>query len=138
MNSQKADPVVIQETKYVALGTLICSVIMQAIFFLLGKYDLSVFLGSLVGAAGAIANFWFLGITVQKAAGLEESQVKQRVTLSYNIRMLFMAGAMLIGFLVPAIHWLPLLFSFLFPSLTIRLRGFYLHNKVRKSEKTDT
>lgn len=61
----KVQAAVLTETKKIALGVLLLSVIMVIVFAVLGYFDYTVSLGALLGACGAIANFFFMAMTVQ-------------------------------------------------------------------------
>ena len=69
MKVQKA---VLKETGHIAIGVLIADVIMCIVFALLKKFDYTVVLGALLGTGIAVANFFFLGVTLQKAVGMQE------------------------------------------------------------------
>ena len=63
MKIQKA---VWMETRKIAIGVLILSVLMVFAFIGLGDFDYTVLLGALMGVAGAIGNFFFMALTVQQ------------------------------------------------------------------------
>ena len=88
-----------KELSRIALGTLVCDVIMIAALFVLslvgvGTFDLSrILLGAVCGSAVAIANFAILCVTVQSAVEIEnKKKMKARFQLSYNIRLVLQAG----------------------------------------------
>ncbi|MBR2916274.1 MAG: hypothetical protein IKC07_01560, partial [Clostridia bacterium] len=68
----KADKTVIKETKFIAIIVLLLSVLMQAVFLIIRRWDLSVLFGNLISALVMIGNFFFMGITVQKALTKDE------------------------------------------------------------------
>ena len=47
----KIDPAIKQETKYIALTTLILSALMEAVYLIIGQWNLAVLFGNLLGAA---------------------------------------------------------------------------------------
>ena len=51
------DPAVKKETGYIAVWVILLSLIMEAVFLLLRKWDLSVLFGNLGGAVISIGNF---------------------------------------------------------------------------------
>ena len=52
---KKLDPVVIRETRYVALCVFLLSILTQAVFLIIGKWDYTVLLGNLLsGCVGII------------------------------------------------------------------------------------
>ena len=56
------DPAVKKETGYIAVWVVLLSLIMEAVFLLLRKWDLSVLFGNLGGAAIAVGNFFLLAL----------------------------------------------------------------------------
>ena len=94
---QKVDATVIKETKYIALWVFILSVLMQAVFLVIGKWDYNVLLGNLLGAAGAVLNFFLMGITVQKALGREEKEARALMKTSQIYRNLMVLVIVVIG-----------------------------------------
>ena len=97
MKVQKA---VLKETEHIAIGVLIADVIMCIVFALLKKFDYTVVLGALLGTGIAVANFFFLGVTLQKAVGMQEFASKY-VRQSYSLRMFFHPVAAIIPLLMP-------------------------------------
>lgn len=122
---KKLSPDVIEEIKFLSLGIIICSVIMQVVFLLLGRYDYTVFIGSLVGAAAAIGNFVLLALTLQSALGDEEENVKKRVSASYNGRMILQVIVLGLSMVLPFINWVPVVITLLLPSWILKLRTAY-------------
>ena len=60
----KLDPAVKKETGYIAFWVVLLSVLMEAVFLILQKWDLSVLLGNLGGAVAAVGSFFLLAVTV--------------------------------------------------------------------------
>ena len=91
MKLQKA---VKDETVFVALGSIILSVIMVIVFFVLHRVfpervpmDLPVIIGAVGGCAVAIGNFFLMAVTVQKVAGIENyDQAYRSMQVSYRYR----------------------------------------------------
>ena len=71
------DPTVKKETLFVGVVTLILSMLMQSVFLIIGRWDLSVLLGNLLGAVIGILNFFFLGLSVQKAVSSGEKKAER-------------------------------------------------------------
>ncbi len=128
MKLQKA---VKDETVFVALGSIILSVIMVIVFFVLhGVFpekvpmDLPVIIGAVGGCAVAIGNFFLMAVTVQKVAGIENyDQAYRSMQVSYRYRtflqLIWCVLTMVLGFINPVAGMLPLLW----PSLLIKGRG---------------
>ena len=68
----KVDKVVIKETKYIALWVVIFSLVMEAVFLIINKWDYTVLLGNLLSGTVGVLNFFLMGIGVQKAIMQEE------------------------------------------------------------------
>ena len=116
------DAVVWKETKYVALWVLIFSSLLQAGFLVAGRWEPSVLLGNLWSAAAVILNFFFLGLSVQKALEKEAEDAKKYMKLSQSYRFLFLAVAVILGILCPVFHNWAVLPPLLFPRIAIALR----------------
>lgn len=65
----KIDPAVRKQTERVAAGTAVLTVLMIAIFLILGKFDYTVLLGALLGFLTAVGNFFLMALTVQHLTG---------------------------------------------------------------------
>lgn len=85
----------LRQTGVVALGEALGVAAMMGIFALLGKFDMSVLWGGIVGGLVAIANFFIMAIGVNIAADKAQNQdVKggqAAIKGSYALRMLVMA-----------------------------------------------
>lgn len=97
MDSKKS---VFRETGAVALGQALCTAAMVGVFSLLGRYDTSVLLGGMVGAAVATGNFFLMSLFANMAADKAEAQDvaggQKLIQLSYMGRMV---GLFLVLFL---------------------------------------
>ena len=110
------DPTVKRETLYVATVVLLLSVLMQAVFLVIARWDLTVLWGNLLSASASILNFLLLGITVQHAVEKDEKDAKTMVKASQSLRMVFLLVVAVIGAALPAVFdlWavlIPLLFQ---------------------------
>lgn len=61
------DPAVKKETGYIAAWVILLSLIMEAVFLLLRKWDLSVLFGNLGGAVISIGNFFLMALIATRA-----------------------------------------------------------------------
>ncbi len=122
----KIDKTVQQETGYIAAGTWILSVLMEAVFLLLRKWDYTVLLGNLLGGFGAVLNFFLMGLTVQSAVLQEEKEAKAKMKVSQMLRMLLMFILALFGAVLPCFQTWAVLLSLFFPRITIMCRTFSL------------
>ena len=91
---------VLKETAIVALGEAICVALMCGVYALLGKFDLSVVLGGLVGFLVAAGNFFSLAvvatIAADKAEAGDPASGQKLMKSSYPIRLLAMAGVLIL------------------------------------------
>ena len=123
----------IKEIKRIALGSVICLVLMIAAFFLLsqfgiGSFDYRVILSGLIGTLVAVGNFTLLCMTIQKAAAMEDKkQMKARFQVSYNARLIIQAAWVVVAFLVSWLNALAAAIPLLFPTVII----YYLQLKGR-------
>lgn len=124
------DKVVKKETINIAIGILICSVITQMIFLIIGNYNLGVLLGSIYGGVVVLLNFFLMGLTVQNVTKIEDqSEAKKRIQLSYSIRQLVLflliGAGMYIAVTFEIFHWFPILIAVLYPRITIAAISIY-------------
>ena len=98
MDSKK---IVFKETAIVAVGELICSALMVAIFAALGYFRMNVLWSALAGSAVMIANYFFMAVTVSLAADRAQKgdvqQAQKMVQLSSAVRLLVMGVALFLG-----------------------------------------
>ena len=116
------DPTVKRETVYIFAVSLLCSMLMQAVFLLLGKWDYTVLLGNLLGLIASVGNFLLLGITVQNALGKDEKEARDRMKLSQMLRTLMLFVVALIGYLISVFNILSLVIAYLFPRIAVAVR----------------
>lgn len=120
---KKVDPTVKKETLYIALAVLILSALMQAVFLVIGKWDYTVLLGNLYGAAIAVGNFFLMGLTVQKCLTMEPEDAKKRMKLSQQGRLLMLLVLCMIGAALPWLDTIALLVPQFFPRIGVTVRG---------------
>ena len=127
----KLDPAVKKETGYIVFWVILLSVLMEAVFLVIRKWDLSVLLGNLGGAAAAVGSFFLLAVTVSRAvsSGKQEEAAK-RVKASAGLRLIGMGGicALMIGVFHTNVYAtvIPLLFprvGLMFRPMIDRKRG---------------
>lgn len=120
------DKTVLKETRYMACFSLFLSLLMQAVFLVLQKWDYTVLLGNLLSFAAAVGNFFLMGLTVQSAVLKEEKQAKNLMKLSQTGRtsLLFLAAAL--GVLLPCFNTVSSLLPLFFPRIAAALRPVFL------------
>ncbi len=115
----KVDRVVLKETRYLAIAVALCSLVMQGVFLVIGKYDWTVLTGSLLGGAAAILNFFSMGVALQRAtAKADPDQAKKQIRISYAMRYLFLGAVVVVAAAKPEyFNWIPVALSLFFPRL---------------------
>lgn len=125
-------PAVKQETKNVAVYTVVGVVLMWLVFLVLHlampekvPFNYTVILGGLGGGAVAVLNFLWMGLIVQKAAAKARDQdaVKTLVKGSYSQRMLFQMLWVIIAIVAPCFHYVAGILPLLFPGTGIKIMG---------------
>ncbi len=123
---KKIDPTILKETKYIAAFVCVLSLLTEAIFLILGKWEYTVLLGNLLGALGGILNFFLMGLTVQSALTKDEKDARATVRASQLYRNLMLAAVALVGILLPCFHGVAAVIPLFFPRIAIAFRPLFL------------
>lgn len=126
---KKVDPVVMKETRFIAMIVLILSALTQAVFLIIGKWDYTVLLGNLYGALIAVGNFFLMGLTVQKCLTLEPDEAKKKMKLSQQGRLLMLLVLCVIGGVLPFFNIIAVLIPQFFPRIGVTIRGLTMKDK---------
>lgn len=139
MKLQKA---VVDETRRIAIGSAIGTLIMLAVFAAIGRFDSTVVLGALLGYVTAVLNFFLLSVTVQQAAGDIQGDEEERVSrgkrlmrTSYSMRRLLQGVVIVVALLVSCFNWVATVIALVLPQLSIVARQLFSRHK--SSERTD-
>ena len=120
---------VLKETAIVALGEAICVALMCGVFALLGKFDLSVVLGALVGTLLASGNFFFMAVSATVAADKAEADNVQAgqalMKSSYFIRLAVLALALFVCAKSGVFHLFALVLPLIFVRPVLSLAEFF-------------
>ena len=119
---EKIDRIVLKETRYIAVCTAILSAIMQAVFLIIGKWDMTVLLGNLLGGVAVILNFFLMGITVQKAVSKEEKEAKSLMRTSQTARLFMMFLFVVIGVTAPIFNTWSSIIPLVFPRIAVAIK----------------
>lgn len=122
---KKLDPVVKNETIYIASVSLILSLFLQSVFLIIGKWDYTVLLGNIYGVAVTVANFLLMGITVQNAVEKDPEDAKKQIKASQSLRLLLLFVLASIGYIIPVFNILSVIIPYLFPRIAISLRPIF-------------
>ncbi len=121
----KIDSTVLKETKYIAAWTLVFSVLVQAVYLVIAKWDYTVLLGNLLGAFISVGNFFLLGLTVQKAVTKEEKDAKTLMKLSQTYRNLGIIVLVALGIILDCFNTVTVIIPVFFPRLAIAIRPIF-------------
>ena len=119
---QKIDKTVLKETVYIASFALIFSLLLQAAFLILHKWNYTVLLGNLLGYTAAVLNFFLMGLTVQKAVNLDEDGAKNKVKMSQSLRMFMLIGFAALAMIFKCFNVAAFAVPLLFPRIAIMFR----------------
>ena len=120
----KIDKTVWKETKYIAVMTAVLSILMQAIFLILGAWSVSVLLGNLWTGVFAVLNFLLMGVSVQKALEKDQKDAKKLMQASQNLRNFGVFVVVAAGVLIPYFHTAAVIVPVFFPRIAVSLRMF--------------
>ncbi len=121
----KLDKTIYKETAYIAIWTLIFSVLMNAVFLVVKKWDLTVLWGNLLSFASGVLNFFLLGVTVQKALNFEEKKAKNAMKLSQSLRLLMTFVIAVVGVVLKCFNTVAVLVPLIFPRIAIAMRPMF-------------
>ena len=123
---KKIDKIVLKETRYIATVTAILCVLLQAVFLMIGKWNYTHLLGTLLGGVTAVGNFLLMGITVQKAVEKDQQDAKKLVKSSQSARFAMLVVVAVLGYVIPIFNTIALIIPYLFPRVAVALRPFII------------
>ena len=121
----------------VVAGTFILGIVMDVVFLLIGKFDIAVLFGTLLGVICASLNFCFLAYAVYKSLGKGKSAMGY-MGGSYMVRLLFIGVVIVFSIKSPHFNYVATAIPFLFPRVIITLiQGIMKLNKKTNAEEGD-
>ena len=146
----KPDSAVRRETARVAAGVFALVAAMLAVYAVIGKFSVPALLGGVYTGLLTVINFFVMGMTVQgitnraaeKARTEQEIaeltlEMKNRMKLSYNLRMIALFALMVAGIAVFKFDPIATILPILFPSLVIRVLQIMEAKRPSVSEGSD-
>jgi multisubunit Na+/H+ antiporter MnhC subunit len=100
----------------------ILSVLMQAVFVLLKRWDYTVILGNLLSYTASVLNFYFMGLTVQKAVTMDEKDAKKLMKSSQGLRNAVVFLVVVIGVVAPCFNTVAVIVPIFFPRIAVSFR----------------
>lgn len=119
---KKVDSTVIKETLYISAWVLILSIITQAVFLIIQRWDYTVLLGNLLSGTASVLNFFLMGLTVQKAVTKEEKEAKTALKFSQLYRFLLLIIIVIIGIVAPCFNNWTVIIPIFFPRIALLFR----------------
>ncbi len=123
---KRIDRTVLRETVYIAVFTLILSVLMQSVFLIINKWDYTVLCGNILGIVAAVGNFLLMGITVQNALEKDEKEAAKLVKFSQRGRLFLLFVVALLAYLIPIFNIVATVIPLIFPRIAIAARPFII------------
>lgn len=124
---KKLDKTVKNESIYIALWVVILSLLMESVFLIISRWDFTVILGNLLGAAAAILNFFLLGLTVQNVAN-KDDQDRAKTTMKFSqvFRLLALAIVIILAIIFKNVFnlWATII-PLIFPRIAIAFRPLF-------------
>ena len=130
---KKVDRTVLRETGYVALWTVLLSALMEAVFLIVQKWDLTVLWGNLLGGSAAVLNFFLMGITVQQAVTKDKKNAASLMKLSQMLRFLLLIAAGVLGALLSCFNLLSTLIALFVPRIAAALRPLFMPKQKKET-----
>ena len=130
----RPDKAVLRETGRLAVVILIMVLVMLGVYAVIGRFGAPVALGGLYTGALTVANFFFMGLTVQgitdRAAEKQRDEdelaafsrdMENLMKLSRTLRMAALFGLIVLGITVFGFDPLATILPIVFPTLAIRV-----------------
>ncbi|MBE6956532.1 MAG: hypothetical protein E7450_03665 [Ruminococcaceae bacterium] len=126
---KQVDATVRKETLYILYWVLGLSALLQAVFLVLGRFDviepwnIRMLLGNALSGGVGVLNFFLMGLTVQKALGQDEKRAKNAIKTSQLYRMMLLVVATILGAVF--LHLWATIIPLFFPRVAIAFRPLF-------------
>lgn len=128
----KFDPEVKKDMGFMAVGCGVCSAVVALVFAVIGRFDLPVLWGVLIGYVLSFGNFALMSIGILKALETgDEVTAKLKMRRSYVFRTVVMLAVMGVSIAVEYVNWIPVVASVFYPRIIITARGLWRKYKTR-------
>ncbi len=133
----KIDEATKTETKFIALGHVVLSALMEIVFLICGKYDYTVTTGNLLGSGVSVLSFFLMCITIQKALSMSEEDAQKKMKVSHSYRFLMIAAVMAAGAALPYFNIYSMLIPLLFTRVLVVVRNAMLKKQEAKAKESE-
>lgn len=118
----------------VTCGTAVLTVAMIVVFAIIGKFDITVLLGALLGFCGAALNFYLLALTLLKS--LEKGKnATAFISSSYLLRILFIAAVVIFAIKSPHFNYIAVVIPLIFPRVIITVLEGIMKSGIKPKPK---
>lgn len=129
------------ELVFLAVGLLICACAICAVFALMHRFDYTVALGVLWGSIFAWLRIFVLAVQVQKFADSTDDTsrtvAQNRLRASYFVRMMVMVFAVVVGIVVPYLHYIAVLLPFLVAQPVLMMRRAIVSRQEKRQKEAE-
>ena len=129
----KLQDAVKKETLFIAGSTCALSAVTALLFYILHgffpetvPFGFRVIASLILGCLVAILNFFWMAVTVQKVASMDnEDSARHSLLLSYRYRTLGQLAWVVLAIIIPALNAAAGIIPLFFPSAVIKARGIF-------------
>lgn len=135
MSIKKVDSIIKRETFFIAVSVLLMSILMEAVFLIIGHWSYTVLLGNILGGVAAVGNFFLMGLSVQKAVNNDSEQAPGIMKFSQTMRMLGIFIVVALAALIPFLNLWSTIIPLFFPRIAIMFRPLLDKKKEMSDEQ---
>ena len=125
---------VLRQTLWFGLGILAGTILMVLVFLAIGRFDLSVLIGAVVGTLVSVGNFFFMSVSLTNASNSETDPgaAANKAKGGYILRMLIVGAILVLGIKSGYCNVFATLIPLLFGRPVLMLEEFFLKNGDKK------
>ena len=127
------------ETVKIAVGEAVCVLLMLGVYALIGHFSVKVLCGSVFGGIVTVLNFFFMALTVDRAAdkyGDSVKQIKKSIGASYIFRLIVVLGVLALAIVSGYCDVLATLLPLVFVRPILLVEEYLLKSKKAKDKNT--
>lgn len=109
----------LRETIKLLKGIIVLDIIFIAIIYILGKFDISMFQGILIGSVYALLNFRLIAVSLNRAVQMSPGRAQVFASISYMGRLALTAAIILAAIKVDYINAFGVIVPMFFPKIII-------------------
>lgn len=109
----------LRETIKLLKGIIVLDIIFIAIIYILGKFDISMFQGILIGSVYTLLNFRLIAVSLKRAVQMSPGRAQIFASISYMGRLALTAAIILAAIKVDYINAFGVIVPMFFPKIII-------------------